>query len=197
MAEKLDRFRRMAGGPNPNRRMTVLEKAVEQILEDDETTTSSIETNTTNIATNSTAITALQSATGKSYYFTGGSGWNLTNTFTDKTFSTHILKSSDMTYSAGKVYCATTGLYEWQYEFNVLNTTGSNIIITIQLDNNGSLETNTLREYYFPIGETKVIKGSVLASVTTAGDYLSLKGKISTGTLSLGTVNQHFINKVN
>lgn len=42
MAEKLDRFRRMAGGPNPNKRVTVLEKAVEQILEDDETTADSI-----------------------------------------------------------------------------------------------------------------------------------------------------------
>ena len=37
MAEKLDRFRRMSGGPNPNRRITVLEKAMEETLLDVET----------------------------------------------------------------------------------------------------------------------------------------------------------------
>jgi len=37
MAEKLDRFRRMSGGPNPNKRITVLEKAMEETLLDVET----------------------------------------------------------------------------------------------------------------------------------------------------------------
>lgn len=42
MAEKLDRFRRMSGGPNPNKRMMVLEKAMEETLSDIETIESDI-----------------------------------------------------------------------------------------------------------------------------------------------------------
>lgn len=54
MAEKLDRFRRMSGGPNPNKRLEVIEKATEEILED-------LETSSDDLDTLSTTVTALSS----------------------------------------------------------------------------------------------------------------------------------------
>ena len=43
MAEKLDKFRRMSGGPNPNKRLEVMEKATEEILDNLEISNENIE----------------------------------------------------------------------------------------------------------------------------------------------------------
>ncbi len=130
------------------------------------------------------------------FYFAGSNGWNLSTSNTDKFFSMHIDKSAGINYTTGKVYINVTGLYAWDFEYLVTNTSGGAITITIQLDVNGALSTTTLRTYEFAIGETKAIKGTLYSAIAIPGKYLSLKGKVNTGTLNTGTNNQNVIRKI-
>lgn len=145
------------------------------------------------------AISDLESDTEalEKFYFLGqGNGWSLGTSYSLKSFSSNTDSNGIVFGGSGGVVISKVGYYSYSYDIFYTNSSGGTRTIDLRLSNDGAAQTTTQRQHVVANGDSINIKHTFFCLVASAGDVIGLEAKVDSGTVNLGTNNQHIIQKI-